>query len=386
MPKTSLCTVLLATLPGWFAHVGRGGEMPGPAVEPKAALPVEAPSPRRAAWTISAGPVLRSYSGIRLTPGLNSSPYRVPLLTGSGRNGRSQAYHDGFVRPDAGTPTDGKTWNWGYDHESQVEGGRLALHASGSRSEVSSVVRDFERRAADLEEEAPGFRLALSAALPLAPQVDAGWEGSFSFVSFDSGAAGQGWEVVQRRRDSRLQFTDFYDTGGIILPEAPYQGSPEGPGPVIGALPSSRAVRAIPNGGASAHLQSRWREELEVEHMALSTGPSITWHSGQFSLGASAGVALNVVNWDLHSMETVEARAGQNRRTLARWDHSDSGTELTAGAWIQAGGALKLGQRWQWEAAARYDWSETVTGNAGKSRFDLGLDTWTFYTGFGFKF
>jgi len=51
-------------------------------------------------------------------------------------------YNDGFVNTDSSGNQGGETWNWGYQHASQISGGDVLMHANGGLAGASEQTTD----------------------------------------------------------------------------------------------------------------------------------------------------------------------------------------------------------------------------------------------------
>src|SRR5665213_1314547 len=70
-----------------------------------------------------------------------SSGAPFPIGPGGGPALNHQ-YTDGFVNVDSSGNQGGQTWNWGYQHASQVSGGDVLMHANGGMAGGSEETTD----------------------------------------------------------------------------------------------------------------------------------------------------------------------------------------------------------------------------------------------------
>jgi len=148
-------------------------------------------------------------------------------------------YGNGFVLPDA-DPTD-LTWNWGYESASQVDtvNDQLTferyedLPPYGTQSD--NAVAPGGELMAGLE--IGTFKLGKRT---VRWGVEAGY--GFNYLTVDMGGAGS----------STVTYTTAaYGLNGVTPPPAPYAGTYEGPGPVIGETPAT--IRSVSSASAATY-------------------------------------------------------------------------------------------------------------------------------------
>jgi hypothetical protein len=143
-------------------------------------------------------------------------------------------YADGYVLPDVGGSPD-LTWNWGYQSAAQVVGDALVLERYDNlpplgTQEATGLAPGGEVLAGL---ELGRFQLGKRTAR-LGVEVGYG----FNDLSVDTGATGS--SVVTYNAAT-------YALNGIDPPSAPYAGTPEGPGPLIGRMPTSTTTLSSPS-------------------------------------------------------------------------------------------------------------------------------------------
>jgi hypothetical protein len=159
-----------------------------------------------------------------------------PTISGPG------AYDDGFVQPDIGGSESGRTWNWGYQSGSQINEGVLTL------SRIDGVP-NIGRNDVRADDPTLGGELVVGYDVidfkvgkkPARFGFEAGY--SYTTFSLDQSIAAVG---------TAIRTVDTFSLGGIVPPVAPYAGTPQGPGPLIGLNPSSHTTFSSP---ASAAFQ-----------------------------------------------------------------------------------------------------------------------------------
>lgn len=180
-------------------------------------------------------------------------------------------YNNGFVLPDVGGGD--QTWNWGYTSASQVQGNELVF----SRYDNLPVMGRQ-----DLDEASPLFGGELVGGIDM-----------LEFTIFDRTAKlaielGYGFSTFSSDLNSTSTGTATYTVrgynfGGIVLPQPPYSGTFEGPGPVIDANPSSETVFTSP-------ATTMFNGSLETFFHELRLGPAVNVAlNGRWTIGVGAG-------------------------------------------------------------------------------------------------
>jgi hypothetical protein len=245
-------------------HWGRAGCACGAGALAALSLTVEAAEPlidepgtRRApGWFVRAGP--------RVLFNVETTVDALPGPSGAGQ------YDNGFVLPDISGGN--LTWNWGYDSESQVAGDQL----------------NFSRL-----ENAPLESFRGTPVIPGA-EVVAGTE----FFQFDLGGQraawgfemGYGFNTFTRRHrggtSGNVNYTEAtHELNGVIPPTAPYRGTFEGPGPVIGLNPDSGITI-----GSAAQSTFDGRVEADLHQLKMGLWMELPLNE-RFSVALSGGYA-----------------------------------------------------------------------------------------------
>jgi hypothetical protein len=106
------------------------------------------------------------------------------------------------------------------------------------------------------------------------------------------------------------QSTYNFDTGGIIMPGAPYQGGSSGQGPLLPGSPASVSSQTLSSGTVTG------TRTLDLKLYTLRLGPSFYWDLGDH-MGMSLGVgpAIGIVSGDYEYDEIVTAGGVSARNT-----------------------------------------------------------------------
>ena len=165
--------------------------------------------------------------------------------------GGNQTYDDGYVNVDSSGNAGGLTWNWGYQNASQVQGNTLTMHrTSAAVDEVGTVKQNDDPHA--------GFDLAFGHRLGTVLGGTWGLQAAFDFTDIlinDN----------HPRNGTGTLISDAFSLGGVIPPQAPYSGSFNGPGPLLGDPPTETMTPyTVPITG---------QRTLDAQIYALRAGP-----------------------------------------------------------------------------------------------------------------
>lgn len=254
--------------------------------------------------------------------------FRVGALTGLGvkgqiklrgqttlNNGNSTpgVYDDGYVRTDETGNAGGYTSFWGYENASQYDASSqtLSLHRSSSLTAEGSHNLD--------QEFTVGFELAYGQNLKQWGRTRLGWEFGFGLLpislkdSSSSPISGQA---------TRSTFT--FDTGGIVMPTAPYHGGSSGIGPTI-----RDAITGTQTNLANGTITDLG--DLEATLFTFRLGPTLFYDLNEhIGLMASAGPAMGFATQTCRFNSLIEFEDG----TTARDRGSFSATDLVYGGYV----------------------------------------------------
>jgi hypothetical protein len=259
-------------------------------------------------------------------------------------------YSDGFVNVDSSGDQGGVTWNWGYQHASQVQDGDLLMHASGA--EGGSQLASGERS------DDPYLGLDFSYVRDLGHYKWGQWGVKIAF----------GYTPIDVRDTDPMHantetITDTYALNGVVPPLAPYTGSSSGPGPVIGSEPISRISAVTPE-------VITGNRNVDAGLYDLRLGPTFNIPlCKRISAQAGGGLAVGVVNSHFTFNETVSSGAG-----LVNESGSDTSTGFVVGGYVEAGFAYRLCHAASLYTGAQFqslgDFRQSVNGHS--ARLDFG--------------
>jgi hypothetical protein len=221
----------------------------------------------------------------------------------AGVPGADHFYDDGYVRVDQTGNAQGYTSFWGYNSPDQVIGDTLTLHSSQSFAAEAGAASNGDGSAAGVEMVYGGLPWRHN-------DARIGWEFGFGWlpVSIDANhaLAGEVSRTVHR-----------FNTGGIIMPTAPYSGGDSGIGPTIRDV-----AEALPNDSAAASLTGE--QTLDTDLFLFRIGPVINWDlSRRAALSVSAGGAVGFLTGDLKFRDTLAIEDGGTALNTGKVDDSD---------------------------------------------------------------
>jgi hypothetical protein len=281
-------------------------------------------------------------------------------------DGNQYNYDDGYVLTDISGNAGGQTWNWGYDQPGQIAGNTISMHRSTVAAGASSAV--------GVDEDAPqcGFEFTYDRELGKRDKLHYGLEAAVNYMnlSLKDNSAFSG-DV------SRL--TDAYPFPGTTPPTAPYQGSFNGPGFVLGSTPVSSTTALIPGGATIVDQRN-----FDADIWGFRLGPYAEYPlSRNIDLWFSGGLAMALVDGSASWKETASIAGGG---TLAG---SGGGSDLGLlwGGYLSAKVSWQLSERWSAEGGVQYQYLGTYEHNYGGQVMQLDLSQSVFLTiGLGYRF
>jgi len=217
-----------------------------------------------------------AFAGLNI--GANFHESANTLFGIAGNNPKKGIYDDGYVLEDQTGNAGGYTGYWGYDNASQynVAAQTLTFHAANSFSLSSPGNANVNG------DPSVGVDLTYGRDyLYYKPaHIRIGWELGFDMLPIN---------ITDNEPLSAniTQSMYTYNTGGIVVPGAPYQGGPSGQGPLLpGTL--ATGVAGQPTSGMVTGTRS-----LNLDLFTLRLGPSFFWDiSENLGLSVSAGPVI----------------------------------------------------------------------------------------------
>lgn len=281
------------------------------------------------------------------------TPAPAPPAAGGAVN---RAYTDGFVNVDVSGNQGGLTWNWGYQNAAQVPGNdTLVMHANSTGGATATSSDD------------PSLGYEITYLRDIAHEDWGSWGFKFAF-----GHSLINLRDSQPQTVAASQITDTYPLGGVQPPLAPYSGSFNGPGPVVGSTPT-RTITALPGGALITGSRA-----IDASLYDFRLGPSADLRLSKcLSLQLGGGLAVGIVDSDFTFSESTTTVAGVTSATGS--DHrvdclvgAYAAAELTCRVWrsasVFAGVEFQYLGNFQQSASGRVaelDLSQTVFCKAG---------------------
>ncbi|MCZ7637064.1 MAG: hypothetical protein M5U12_14125 [Verrucomicrobia bacterium] len=258
-------------------------------------------------------------------------------------------YHNGFVRPDISGNADGKTWYWGYETGDQIGGDVLNL------SSALEVPSDGHFGESD-DGFQGGFEILYARELG---RFQLGKRRALWGVEGGVTSLNTLLETSDTYEGNVRVRTDSYRLGGIVPPGAPYQGSFEGPGPLIESSPFAQSTTDV-------QAVSRVDTQIETLLVGLKVGPFLdipVTRRVHFHL-SGGGVLLAAIS-DFSFTESASV-PGLPAGALRRED-STSETQIVGGAYVQAAGSYAMTEFLSVYLGGQYQYVGDVSfGTGGK--------------------
>jgi hypothetical protein len=268
-------------------------------------------------------------------------------------------YDDGYNRVDSSGNAGGYTWYWGYQSAQSVQGGNLVLQSYSTPANAASNDRQ--------DDPQHGLELSYSRELYRKKSWRAGLEGAFGYSLISIADSHNLKANVFRTNDS-------FALPGIVPPQAPYNGTFTGPGPVISSTmtPANRSVDVLP--GAATITGSR---SIDSDLFTIRLGPYLEVPlDDKFSLIFGGGLALVWAQTDFSFRENVTISDPTYGVTLNSGQRSGSvsQTDFLVGGYVSGSLAYAITREVSVFGGAQYQMAGHAVNTAkGKeSVLDLG--------------
>jgi len=365
----------------------------------KRVIDIPKSSPPRSPWTFQYRISRRKAGAIKfdtgssglVVPGVfGANSFTTPPAIGPATGPFDRTYDNGFLRPGPRTPATGRTTDYGYDTPDQVQSDRLEFYADGGERRVITTSSDFSPTGwSDKEDWKNSFQLSLNKLSDFGNGWSIGPALQLSFTNIDGRQGGLNTLNATERRDIfDVRSTDQYDTTGLVLPTAPYLGSPGAVAPLVPVGPVNRTFDDTLRSTDIAVFSDSIEESLDVNLFGISIGADALYRSeSRFYAGVGTGIVFNIVDWDAkRSDRLVQITNGGPPVEIASGDFRNSGTDLLFGLYLQGSVGYQINDSWSIEGNARYDWSESLRDSVGGSDFDVDLSGLSVGVGATFSF
>jgi hypothetical protein len=284
--------------------------------------------------------------------------------TGSGLN---RTYADGYVLVDISGNQGGLTWNWGYKDPntiSQVPGNDTLL--------MHSVLSSPGGGGAHGENNDPRFGgdLSFGRVLGRIHKVNVGLDFGFGYTYVDA-------RSQQTASGELTRLTDTYALNGVIPVSGGYQGTFQGPGPLIPDSPASRQMDVV-SGSSTIH------DQLYANVFGFRLGPFAEIPiCRRLNATVGGGLAVAYVTGDFSSSETMTVSGV----TPFQLTSSDSSSDWLFGGYASAAVSFELTPETSVAAGVQYFSLGQFNQQASGRTAQLDLRNSVFLTlGFGIRF
>jgi hypothetical protein len=228
----------------------------------------------------------------------------------TGVSGKDHIFDDGFVKVDASGNDGGLTWNWGYQNAGQLDGERLYFHAADSFTGKLSSGEQSGVQA--------GIEVAYGANVARIKSALVGWQLGFVYLPITI-------EDDKHTPVNVARSIYSFDASGIEkFPDAPYQGTFNGPGALLDDV-------AQFEGNDTLDGTLTGSRSLDVSLYSLRFGPTVHWElPARFAVSLSAGGAIGIVSGDLAFDEVIQLSDG----TQARNNGSSGSSKVIYGGYV----------------------------------------------------
>ena len=266
--------------------------------------------------------------------------------------GVNHEYDDGHVRVDiSGNPA--STWNWGYQNASQVTGGGIAFHSE----QLATVPLEVETGSDDIQYGGELTYQRVVGTFFLSGRW--GFEGAISYTDLEL-------EEQRSATGTTTHLVDTYPFLGTVPPTAPYNGSFNGPGPLLSGVPT----RIAPTEGASTITQ----QQLQGHAVGFRVGPFFEWNfTKRFGAALSAGLAFAETRIRYEFSEATQLQSGS---TVTSRGSSSKG-DLLYGNYVAGLVRYDFSDHWGVYAGAQFqqlnDLEQTASGRTARLEQDATL-------------
>ncbi len=214
-----------------------------------------------------------------------------------GNNAANGIYDDGYVRVDDTGNAQGYTSYWGYNwgNNNATAANPSQYNAANQTLTMHSTTSFSASGSSEESGVFPGFDMAYGGNLFYWGRARIGWDLGFGFLPIS---------ITDNNPMSATVSQSIYtfNTAGITMPNAPYQGPFNSAGnPTIFSNPTSNTATNIGGTVAGSH-------SLDVMLYTVRIGPSVYWDLNEsFGLSASFGPAIGIVSGDYKYNETITA-------------------------------------------------------------------------------
>ena len=322
-----------------------------------------------------------------------ASSFTIPSRIGPETGLFNRDYDNGFVNPEPRTAATGRTTDYGYATPDQIQINRLEFYADGGERRVVTTSNSLSPSDWSTEDD---WEISPSLTLSHLTDLGNGWSVGpslhLSFTNFDGQQGGlNSLTATESRSIFDVRTIDQFDSTGLILPDAPYIGSPGAVAPLLPAEPIAGArsyedsLRTAPD---NAVFSDSIHENLDVNLFGVSIGAEAIYQSeSNLITGIGAGFVLNLVDWDANrSDRLIQVTNGGPPVEVGSSNFESSGTDVLYGFYLQGTIGYQINESWSVQGNVRYDWSESLRDSVGESDFDVDLSGFSLGLGATYSF
>jgi len=283
------------------------------------------------------------------------------------REGDAWNYDDGYVLTDISGNFGNQTWYWGYENGSQISGNDILFHRTTAPGLPANRSDDNE----------PYYGAELTYYYQLGVKdnwhhMRYGVEGAANFMPVSL-------SMNNRFTGDLTRQTDAYPyTPGTTPPGAPYQGSFEGPGFVIGSVPDSSTLSTIV--GATV-LE---KDSFDANLWGLRVGPYIEFPlNDRWNIHFSGGLAVGLLDSSSSWRQSIDIPS----EGVAVFSGKRDRFSVLCGAYVSAEVQWQFSDRWNLQAGAQFQDIGVYRERLGLRKVELDLSSSLFVTaGLGYSF
>lgn len=360
---------------------------------------VEPPSRSATRWNLGWGLSWRKIGSVEfdtgptslVVPGVfGSNSFTPPAGIGPATGLFDRTYDNGFVRTGPRTPATGRTTDYEFQTQDQDEGNTLRFQADGGERRI---VTSASASAPTGWTEGDDWEISPYLSLSRLSDIGNGWSFGpsfhFSFTNVDGRQGGLNTLNATEQRDIfDVRAIDRFDTTGLLLPRAPYTGSPGAIAPLLPVEPANRTLEDTLRSTDTAVFSDSIQESLDVNLFGFSLGASAVYQmENQFFAGIGTGIVVNIADWDAgRNDQLVQVTNGGAPVEIASAGFRSSGTDVLFGLYLQGSVGYQINDSWSIEGNARYDWNESIRGSVGGSDFEVDLSGFSLGIGANYSF
>lgn len=268
----------------------------------------------------------------------------------TGTPGVDHVYDDGYVKVDQTGNAIGLTSFWGYQSASQYNAGSqtLTFHSATSYTGSSSA-----------EKNSGPF---------------AGVEAAYGTDLFNWNTVHVGWELGAGLTPILIhdtlstpatvnQSVFSFDTGGIVLPSAPYNGGPSGVGPTIHDIATAQG--AVVSGGTITGTRT-----LDTVLYTAKLGPTLYWDATRYvGFRAAGGPVVGLVSGNYKFDEKITTAGGAVANNVGEMGMS----KTVFGGYVEGAVLVHLADHGDIYVSGQYMplGSTSVSGGGRSAKLDL---------------